>query len=1585
MRGSARWEAWIAAGAIAVIGVAFSLSLSADEPAAFATAEDDEENTNEQPADAEAVPPNPLGRVIRNLIVGQQRRTAGESDGFGRGRYALRDDVDARAPQNPEHTKRLRQVVDVIESGEWESAERTLRYLLDQSDGALIRDKKGQWVPLHVEAGRLLSMLPADRLAAYRRAHAAAAERELREARQEGAAKLAEVARKYFHTDAGYAAANELGSRHFDRGEFHIAAQWFARLLEAEAPVTRDAPWRLKAAFAFRRAGNADDAARLIEPLVAGGAPEIELGGARVKPREWLQAAAPTVEAESPEVGEWRMPYGNAARTAVAAGSDPLLLPRWSLRLTENSKLLEHIESLHFDLADAGQSAVPSMLPVLVDGKLVYRALAGVRVVESASGRMVWEAPGKWSPEELLGGAISKQLAQMGLMGTFDPNSGGGPPPLMRMLLDDGVSGLLSSDGRRVFVVEDQAHSLMPQMYSRWGGWGGGWSEEEDLLGRSFSTNRLTAYDLNTGRPVWSGGGPLTDELFEVPLAGNYFFGPPAIEGRRAFVIAQKDERILLHAIDAATGLIEWSAWLGFADTKIAEDFPRRAWTAQPAVSQGIVVCPTTMGWLVAVDAAAGKILWAQRFSKPNPSASRVDPEQAMLQRIQSQSLEPGWRPSAPVIAGDAVVFTPPEEKFAYCFNLRDGSLRWSLPRGEFLYLAGVFNKRALFVGGRRVAAYSLASGRREWRVDVPAEAGRVSGRAVATAERLYLPLDSGQLWSIDLATGNLADRWFLPAGGPRLENLALYDGMLISVGTAGATAFEQRDAIEQQIAELTARDRSDPAALLKRAEIHLLERNYAAALSALREIPAERVPVELTSPYRETMLDALAAVVRAAPAEAAGEVDAALHFAESPAEEFEAERLRGVHLFAAEKFAEAFDLYDRLGESATNRLVPRDDEPQVLVREELWAAERLADAWEKLAEMERAPREAAIREKAERALRGSRAEQAAFAVRYGFHPASLQVRLRLAESAAAEGDFPAAAHELYSLSQSSEETIAAPALVRLARLLDGAGAAADAEHFRRVRAARYALANDGAAAAVAQSGPPSPPPLPEDADFPGAPRAASGSAPDLAPAPDWGAFDLRLTRTGERPNYNVLNELSPQSFPSPFFRGHRFEVSAEQQLAIFDRRDDTLHWLVPLRTAENARQPRPASWTAGLKFAVLNGNVLHMLSPIDRRVLWTRRTSDVAGRQEMVDYGFPGYVASAVSPMEPGLGVLERGLLARPAVQGPVPVANSDYVVFRDRRDLIVLDAVTGRVRWRIGGLLTGTRVVGNEQAVFVLPPEDGAPAGRRAAVLAFRAADGRPLPIDNLEQLISGSLAARPRGMVLIEAASGTRLLGVGAPSMLTLRMYDPLSRREIWKRSIPATAYLDLLNDETLAVAVQGAPFQLVHLDTGEVQRFDNAFARQDRLSRGSIVALADDDRVYLILNRSERRGGFYTEQLPHATVNGVLIALDRHTSSVAWRRTVDRQSLLLPWFRHSPVLVFAVRRLERDEDLHLMKADLLAVDRRDGRTLLEHTFIGNNGLHLMNVNARERYVEVGSYNERLRLTAVPRQTPAEGREK
>src|SRR5262249_51966435 len=98
---------------------------------------------------------------------------------------------------------------------------------------------------------------------------------------------------------------------------------------------------------------------------------------------------------------------------------------------------------------------------------------------------------------------------------------------------------------------------------------------------------------------------------------------------------------------------------------------------------------------------------------------------------IKSMPLESHWQVTAPIVQDGKVVFTAPDAKGIHCVNLRDGSAAWSLPRrDDDLYLAGVFNGKAVIVGKGRTRGISLNRGNLLWEL----ETGLPSGQGAASA-----------------------------------------------------------------------------------------------------------------------------------------------------------------------------------------------------------------------------------------------------------------------------------------------------------------------------------------------------------------------------------------------------------------------------------------------------------------------------------------------------------------------------------------------------------------------------------------------------------------------------------------------------------------------------------------------------------------------------------------------------------------------------------------------------------------------------------------------------------------------------------
>ena len=949
---------------------------------------------------------------------------------------------------------------------------------------------------------------------------------------------------------------------------------------------------------------------------------------------------------------------------------------------------------------------IPATVPLTVDGKVVYRTLRGVNVVDAETGELLWETREGISAEKLLTGQPptnsyrSRFVSRRMSPGTY---TYGDQHPLTSLLFRNGNYGLISSDGRRLFVIESQA--LLPGVNSYSSD-----PERNDRYQRSWLTNKLAAYDLKTGRPLWEVGGRKRNELFDLPLAGNYFLGVPVAKGGELFVIGERDSRVRLHVLDAKTGKTKWSRLVAYSDTKISQDSVRRWFTAQVTVADGVVLCPTSVGWLVAVDRTNQSILWAQRYSKPNTSRT-VRRTFGSMHRVPTASLNQRWVPSAPIVSGGFVVYTPQEDESIVCTRLRDGKRAWQMRKGDYLYLAGVFGDKVVLVGKHKVTALKLKDGTAAWSRDIDKSAGLPSGMGVAADDRFHLPLQSGQLWTLEMKTGRVVGKLYLPRKSRPLGNLTMYRGQVLSLTPMGLTSFEQRATLLAKIAKRKQDAPGDAWASLKESEIALLKRDHTTALKLLRGIAEDKLEARIKTRYRAAMMRSLTAAIRSDLKKHDNEAKQLASFVRTPEEKFQFRRLDVERNDARGELAAAFAGYRRLADEYGKRIIPRADNARLEIRLEAWAAGKLHDVWTRMSAADRKTVGAELSKAAEAIAKHPPAEQIRFAKTFLFHPAAVKVVNRLVDRAAGNGEFAQTELLLTWLQRHSDPVVAASATERMARMLSQRKLKSDANVVYGELAGKYGKVK-----------------LPNGttgSELVAALTKKGTINPSAAPSPvSWAKMPMRIEQSG----------TSYQSYPSqgllvgtsryPYFRENSFKVDhSQQQLLVKRISDDSLSWLVPLRASQRSSSNQ---YTYGRTFGhfllVLHRNVLHCLSPIDKRVVWTRRL------ESRTPTSYYSYYSSSPTrnryrPMQDGSRMASTFALSNAFEQkGGLAFANARHIGIYGRRRLIVLDSATGEILWTLRGVKQGSKVVATADAVFVLNTDE-------TGVVALRAFDGRKL----------------------------------------------------------------------------------------------------------------------------------------------------------------------------------------------------------------------------------------------------------------
>ncbi len=256
-----------------------------------------------------------------------------------------------------------------------------------------------------------------------------------------------------------------------------------------------------------------------------------------------------------------------------------------------------------------------------------------------------------------------------------------------------------------------------------------------------------------------------------------FFLGAPLAVGELLYVLLERDAELRLVHIDPASTKGRGEFFDGIQhDTSIMKapesaqtDFPRRIHALIPIATGKLIICPTHLGAVVAVNRDDHKVAWAFRYGKPEDK------------RFENFSYS--WRVRPMLVAGDLVVYAPADADALYAFKLSDGKEAWKIERGKGVYLAGLHDRKAIVVDSNAIRAVNAADGKEVWKV--PFE-GTLTGYGAFHGDRFYQPLglgknaDEGILRVIDLKQGKIAGT-IQRADKKEFGNLLIHKGKLIS------------------------------------------------------------------------------------------------------------------------------------------------------------------------------------------------------------------------------------------------------------------------------------------------------------------------------------------------------------------------------------------------------------------------------------------------------------------------------------------------------------------------------------------------------------------------------------------------------------------------------------------------------------------------------------------------------------------------------------------------------------------------------------------------------------------------------------
>lgn len=402
----------------------------------------------------------------------------------------------------------------------------------------------------------------------------------------------------------------------------------------------------------------------------------------------------------------------------------------------------------------AGVWMLPANEPLLVGENVISRTLTGVVAWRQTTGEPRWQTP----PSQEFGwiqtnpGMLDNRGYRSRLVWQLYPR-----------LLANSVLGRLTTNGRLVFSVHDP----------RGLGYGSTSDHPPEWPGSSEPRfNILAAYRADTGELAWRVGGESAGPTYA--LAGAYFCGPPTPMDDMVLVVAQVGagtarlrnsgkepsadshgngpprSELRLLALSAEHGELVWSVHLGETHRPLPEDSRRQRVACPVVLQEGVLLCPTAAGAVVAVDPLTRVPRWAYRY--PVESRMRaVDPRDNRL-LVAVDHWWDGWRDITLTGTGTLLVFASPESSRLHALEARTGRLRWTIPRDGGLVLIGTAGDRVLVAEPTAIRAHHLDTGELAWRTPI----GELTGRPMILGDRLVVPAQPDGLVSLQLVDGRI-------------------------------------------------------------------------------------------------------------------------------------------------------------------------------------------------------------------------------------------------------------------------------------------------------------------------------------------------------------------------------------------------------------------------------------------------------------------------------------------------------------------------------------------------------------------------------------------------------------------------------------------------------------------------------------------------------------------------------------------------------------------------------------------------------------------------------------------------------------
>ncbi len=1383
--------------------------------------------------------------------------------------------------------------------------------------------QEGTFVSLRAEALRLIGSMPPNGLEWYQLQYGAQANLLLEQALDSAdIAKLEEVSRRFFHTQAGYQATMLLGWYHLDRGRPLAAALCMKRVACTVAAARRfDPELSVLLAVCWMSSNDHKRARETLKSLssrlprmklrIGGKATELFATGA--SPDEWLRDHIDLPQQSlAGNAEQWVMFRGDAQRNAQVSGSAPLTNFRWFVRLALAQSDQEEVRQVQRQYIEQHLPALPAMHPLVVNDTVLMRTPWHLFAVDFKTGKRVWHYP--WDPdldEQFQNRQASSAAGPMGPRMQY----------VQQRIWSDAPYGELTSDGRHIFLIDRlgfATSALGPHIRVGFGG------QRTTNPGQPRAYNRLCALNLEQeGKLSWIVGDETGEE--EPRLNQAFFLGPPLVLQRQLYVMVERKGEIQLVALDADTGRLSWSQQLAHVDTATIDRAPaRRLAGATPSYADGVLVCPTSAGAIVAVDISTRSLLWGYQYQQTRGNV----PAMVLPSRFSSVPNQPGsrWDDATATIADGRVLVTPVESGELHCLDLLTGKVEWKIPRGDALYVGCVHEGVVLLVGKDRLHGIQLSDGNPAWEAQVIPSGGMPAGRGFFSKHQYFLPTTAEELIRLDVPSGQLTKP--MKTRGV-LGNLVCHRDVVISQGVNLLTSFHQLDPLRVEVAERLKTAPDDIWALCRQSELLLYDGKQKEALEILRK--AHRM--QSGDDTRSLLIETLLSVLRedfASNRELAAEAEQLIS---RPDQQEEYLRLVAEGLRQMGDRMQAFEAYLRIAgfeRGAEPGVVPGESDSMqqvsdhLSVRRDRWVQTRLASLIGAAADDERKTMQTAI----ERQFDDAAGSDSLITVRrfirhFDGHPLADKARVELAAQLIEKDRLLQAEMLLARAQQSSDRSLAGAATAGRARLL------ARAEHFQEAAAFYRQLAEqwpdvecvDGMTGKELLAAIPSDGPV--------------GRA--LAARRQWPGGEVTASLTDDvtaefsrNSRLYRLNVLSADALPLPGMR-----AALDPARARIVVRDGTGREIIQIPLTRRSGTSFYSS-NFGLTRARFYGHLLVLSMGFEIMALDTLQVSPNADKREIwrhdMSQTVPGnsrtrtYVRPvAVNNPWCGPTYVPRDQLGNPVgMLGPL---TDRGLTFMRGRMLVCVDPISGEEIWQRSDCVSGSSLFGDKETIVVIAPNSN-------QAQLYRASDGAKIRTVGV-----------PPGDRLWRTHGRRLLTWDDLPGKMVLRLFDPLTDTDAWAFDFVVGSKGWVVEGNEVAVLEPDGQFVIIDMLSGS-KTIDTRIAKEESLT--GVYVLADSKRYVVVTNTpptqaepnvhiSAAPSGYYSP-----LINGRAYAFDRKTGESLWPQAVRVKQFGLPLQQASELPVLSFLRQVRKTESGRATGDvtsIMCVDKRTGEVLFQ----------------------------------------------